>query len=65
MNNNEERFGSLDRVYGSQVMQTLANVHICVVGIGGVGSWIVEALARTGIGKLTLIDGDEMVGATA
>jgi tRNA A37 threonylcarbamoyladenosine dehydratase len=56
----EERFGSLDRVYGSEPMAHLQNAHICVVGVGGVGSWIVEALARTGIGKLTLIDGDEI-----
>ncbi len=57
---NEERFGSLDRVYGSESMESLHKAHICVVGVGGVGSWIVEALARTGVGKLTLIDGDEI-----
>jgi tRNA A37 threonylcarbamoyladenosine dehydratase len=60
MNNNEERFGSLTRIYGNDGLQKLFNAHICVIGIGGVGSWAVEALARTGIGKLTLIDGDEI-----
>lgn len=57
-NDNEERFGSLARVYGSEELQKLHDAHICVVGIGGVGSWAVEALARTGIGRITLIDGD-------
>ena len=57
---NEERFGSLARVYGSEELQKLHDAHICVVGIGGVGSWVVEALARTGIGRITLIDGDEI-----
>jgi len=57
---NEERFGSLARVYGNETMSCLHNAHVCVVGVGGVGSWVVEALARTGIGKLTLIDGDEI-----
>ncbi len=38
----EERFGSLDRVYGSEPMAHLQNAHICVVGVGGVGSWIVD-----------------------
>lgn len=57
---NEERFGSLARVYGNETMAHLHGAHVCVVGVGGVGSWIVEALARTGIGKLTLIDGDEI-----
>jgi tRNA A37 threonylcarbamoyladenosine dehydratase len=60
MNDNEERFGSLARVYGSEQLQKLHDAHICVVGIGGVGSWVVEALARSGIGRMTLIDGDEI-----
>jgi len=58
MSTNEERFGSLARVFGGDDLQKLHNAHLCVVGIGGVGSWTVEALARTGIGRLTLIDGD-------
>ena len=60
MSNNEERFGSLARVYGCDKLQNLHKAHICVIGIGGVGSWAVEALARTGVGQLTLIDGDEI-----
>ncbi len=57
---NEERFGSLARVYGRDDFILLQHAHICVVGIGGVGSWSAEALARTGIGKITLIDGDDI-----
>ena len=60
MSNNEERFGTLARVYGSDQLQSLHEAHICVVGIGGVGSWAVEALARTGVQHLTLIDGDDI-----
>lgn len=60
MSNNEERFGSLARVYGNEELQKLHNAHICVVGLGGVGSWVAEALARSGVGKLTLIDGDDI-----
>ncbi len=57
---NEERFGSLARVYGVEELQKIQNAHICVVGMGGVGSWVVEALARTGVQHLTLIDGDDI-----
>lgn len=55
---NEERFGSLARVYGAAQLEKIATAHICVVGLGGVGSWAVEALARCGVGRLTLVDGD-------
>ncbi len=54
----EEKFGSLSRVYGDQVLQQINESHICVVGMGGVGSWAAEALARSGVGKITLVDGD-------
>ena len=56
----EERFSGLRRLYGDASYQHLAEIHICVVGIGGVGSWVVEALARSGIGRITLIDYDEI-----
>ncbi|MEO7917316.1 MAG: tRNA threonylcarbamoyladenosine dehydratase [Dokdonella sp.] len=55
-----ERFRGIDRLYGVGSVQRLAAAHVCVVGIGGVGSWAVEALARSGIGKLTLIDADDI-----
>jgi tRNA A37 threonylcarbamoyladenosine dehydratase len=53
------RFGGIDRLYGQGALAVLARMHVCVVGLGGVGSWAVEALARSGIGKLTLIDADD------
>jgi len=55
-----DRFGGLARLYGRDALEKLARAHVCVVGVGGVGSWIVEALARSGIGQLTLIDLDDV-----
>ncbi|WP_313757681.1 tRNA cyclic N6-threonylcarbamoyladenosine(37) synthase TcdA [Atlantibacter hermannii] len=54
------RFGGTARLYGQQALQVFADAHVCVVGIGGVGSWAAEALARTGIGAITLIDMDDV-----
>ncbi len=56
----ERRFGGLDRLYGVPGAQRIRAAHIAVVGIGGVGSWAVEALARSGVGRLTLIDLDHI-----
>jgi tRNA A37 threonylcarbamoyladenosine dehydratase len=54
------RFGGIKRLYGQQQFDWLQQAHFCVVGIGGVGSWAAEALVRTGVGKLTLIDLDDI-----
>ena len=54
----ERRFGGVARLYGRDGAAALRNAHVCVVGIGGVGSWAAEALARTAVGRLTLIDLD-------
>lgn len=54
------RFGGLARLYGGDALARLAAAHVCVVGIGGVGSWAAEALARSGVGRLTLIDLDHV-----
>lgn len=54
------RFGGIARLYGDSALDHLARAHVCVVGIGGVGSWAAEALARSGIGQLTLIDLDHV-----
>lgn len=54
------RFGGTARLYGRDALQLFAAAHVCVVGIGGVGSWAAEALARTGIGAITLIDMDDV-----
>jgi tRNA A37 threonylcarbamoyladenosine dehydratase len=58
--NINERFSGIDRLYGIGSVARLAQAHVCVIGIGGVGSWAVEALARSGIGRLTLIDADDV-----
>lgn len=54
------RFGGLERLYGVAGATRIRNAHVLVVGIGGVGSWAVEALARSGVGRLTLIDLDHV-----
>ena len=54
------RFGGLERLYGLTGAKKIRDSHIAIVGIGGVGSWAVEALARSGVGKLTLIDFDHI-----
>jgi len=54
----EQRFGGIRRLYGADAVPVIQSLHVCVVGLGGVGSWAVEALARTGVGRLTLIDYD-------
>lgn len=58
--NIERRFGGLNRLYGSGSIRHLQSAHIMVAGIGGVGSWCVEALARSAIGMLTIIDMDHV-----
>lgn len=55
-----DRFGGIGRLYGVQGLERIAAAHVCVVGIGGVGSWAAEALARSGIGAITLIDMDDI-----
>ena len=56
----ERRFGGLARLYGAQGSERIRAAHVAVVGIGGVGSWAAEALARSGVGCLTLIDLDHV-----
>lgn len=54
------RFGGIERLYGNGSGERLRALHVCVIGIGGVGSWAVEALARSAVGELTLIDYDQV-----
>lgn len=54
------RFGGVERLYGRDAFAWIREAHFCVVGIGGVGSWAVEALARMGVGGITLIDHDDI-----
>jgi tRNA A37 threonylcarbamoyladenosine dehydratase len=56
----QHRFGGLIRLYGTQACYKLLHSHILVIGIGGVGSWISEALVRSGVGTITLIDLDDI-----
>lgn len=55
-----QRFGGTRRLYGNSEVEILRAAHVCVIGIGGVGSWAAEALARSGVGELTLIDMDDI-----
>ena len=57
----ERRFGGIIRLYGEKKFRLIQNCHVCIVGIGGVGSWVVESLVRHGVGKITLIDMDHIV----
>ena len=54
------RFGGIARLYGNLGATQLQQAHFCVIGIGGVGSWAAEALARNGVGQITLIDLDDI-----
>jgi len=56
----ERRFGGLARLYGVEAARRIRHSHVAVVGIGGVGSWAAEALARSGVAQLTLIDLDHV-----
>src|SRR5512135_1087135 len=55
-----QRFGGIGRLHGAAALPRLQAAHVCVVGVGGVGSWVVEGLARSGVGALTLIDLDDV-----
>ncbi len=54
------RFSGIARLYGESGLAALSRAHVCVIGIGGVGSWAAEALARSGVGVITLIDLDDI-----
>jgi tRNA A37 threonylcarbamoyladenosine dehydratase len=56
----ERRFGGVRRLYGATAFVRFQGAHVCIIGIGGVGSWVAEALARSAIGELTLIDPDHI-----
>jgi tRNA A37 threonylcarbamoyladenosine dehydratase len=60
MSDFEIRFGGIARLYGKSGLEKLRAAHVGIVGLGGVGTWAAEALARSGIGALTLVDLDEV-----
>ncbi len=55
-----DRFAGVARVYGDRALEALSRAHFCIVGVGGVGSWAAEACARSGVGRITLIDHDDI-----
>ncbi|HEY8024645.1 MAG TPA: tRNA cyclic N6-threonylcarbamoyladenosine(37) synthase TcdA [Burkholderiaceae bacterium] len=56
----ERRFGGIARLYGDSALERFKAARVCVIGVGGVGSWVVEALARSAIGHITMIDLDNL-----
>ena len=60
MSIDELRFAGVARLYGRAGAERLAAAHVAVVGIGGVGSWVAEALARSGVGEISLFDLDDV-----
>src|SRR5271166_5825404 len=61
----ERRFGGVARLYGAEAARRLCGARVAVIGIGGVGSWTAEALARCAVGRLTLIDLDHVAPSNA
>ncbi len=59
----QRRFGGIIRLYGEDGFVQIQHSHVCVIGVGGVGSWVVESLARSGVGVLTLIDLDNVAAS--
>lgn len=60
MDSYKQRFGGVARLYGDKALSALARGHFAVIGLGGVGTWAAEALARSGVGELTLIEMDDV-----
>ena len=60
MKDYDHRFSGIGRLYGKEGLRRFKRAHICIVGIGGVGSWAAEALARAAVGSLTLVDLDDI-----
>ncbi|HJR10486.1 MAG TPA: tRNA threonylcarbamoyladenosine dehydratase [Rhodanobacteraceae bacterium] len=61
----DSRFAGIERLYGAGSLARLSSTRVAVVGVGGVGSWAAEALARSGVGSLTMIDADEVCVSNA
>jgi tRNA A37 threonylcarbamoyladenosine dehydratase len=56
----DRRFGGIARLYGDAALARFRAAHVCVIGVGGVGSWVAEAFARSAIGHITMIDLDNL-----
>jgi len=55
-----QRFGGIARLYGQAALEHLSRAHFAIIGVGGVGTWVAEALARSGVGQITLVDMDDI-----
>ncbi len=60
MSTDDPRFAGVARLYGDNGLQRLREAHVAIVGIGGVGSWAAEAMARSGVGEISLFDLDDV-----
>ena len=60
-----ERFAGVARLYGKTGLERLGRTRFMIIGLGGVGSWVAEALARSGVGTLILVDGDAVCASNA
>jgi tRNA threonylcarbamoyladenosine dehydratase len=60
MSDSNSRFGGIQRLYSAEGLERLRGARVCVVGLGGVGSWAAEALARSAVGHITLVDLDDI-----
>ena len=56
----QQRFGGIARLYGVSALEALSQAHFMVIGLGGVGSWVAEALSRSGVATITLMDMDDI-----
>lgn len=56
----KERFGGIERLYTAAGFERLQNAHVAIIGVGGVGCWAAEMLARSGVGEITLVDADDI-----
>jgi len=65
MSTEDPRFAGIARLYGLEGMQRLRDAHVAIVGVGGVGSWAAEAIARTGVGEISLFDLDDVCVSNA
>lgn len=59
-NPGDQAFSAVRRAYGDHGFNRLQKAHVCIAGVGGVGSWVAEALARSGVGAITMIDHDDI-----
>ena len=65
MSTEDPRFAGIARLYGIEGLERLRAAHVAIVGVGGVGSWAAEAMARCGVGEISLFDLDDVCVSNA